>query len=230
MAAACTLSLPTLAFASTTHSGQSANTVKTHSTPQYVTVQGGDTLYGLALKYHTTVKSLAQWNHIRSTQILHIGQRLIVGWNTSGGTKAASSWTLSSRSGSVNSSLSTVALGEAIAKYATQFQGVPYSWGGTSPKGFDCSGLVQFTFSRFGIQLPRTSYSQFEQGRPVPVGNLLPGDLIFSNTNGPGASHVGIYIGNGQFIQAGGRSVSIQNVNSSYWRLHFVGARRIIGS
>lgn len=230
VAAACTLSLPSLAFASTTQSAHTAQTVKNHSTPQYVTVRRGNTLYGLAIQHHTSVQSLTQWNRIQFNQILHIGQRLIVGWNTPSSPHTASSTTLSSRSESINSSLSNAVLGENIAMYASQFQGVPYSWGGESSRGFDCSGLVQFTMGHFGIHTERTSYSQFQQGQSISISNLLPGDLVFYDTNGPGASHVGIYVGNGQFIHAGGNSVGIANMSSSYWRAHFVGAKRVSGS
>ncbi|KYP79918.1 C40 family peptidase [Ferroacidibacillus organovorans] len=232
VAAMFTVSLPSMAFAHTKQSNQTtyAAAVNNRSTPQYVTVQRGNTLYGLAREHHTTVRNLTQWNRIRSTQILHIGQRLIVGWNTSAKSRTNSSTTLSSRSESINSNLSSAVLGETIARYATQFQGVPYSWGGESPSGFDCSGLVQFTFGHSGVQLERTSYSQFQQGQSVSLNDLSPGDLVFYDTNGPGASHVGIYVGNGQFIHSGGSHVQIASMNNSYWRAHYIGAKRVTNS
>lgn len=233
VAAICTVALPSIAFAHTkpsNHSAAYAATANSRSTPQYVIVQRGNTLYGLAKEHHTTVRSLTQWNHIRSTQILHIGQRLVVGWNTSPKFRTNSSITLSSRSESVNSNLSGAAIGETIARYATQFQGAPYSWGGESPRGFDCSGLVQFTYGHFGVQLERTSYSQFQQGQSVSIDDLSPGDLVFYDTNGPGASHVGIYVGNGQFIHSGGSHVQFASMSNSYWRAHYIGAKRVTSS
>lgn len=232
VAAICTVSLPSMAFAHTKQRNHSsyATAVSNRSAPQYVTVQRGNTLYSLAREHRTTVRNLTQWNRIRSTQILHIGQRLIVGWNTSAKSLTNSTTTLSSRSEAINSNLSSAVLGETIAGYATQFQGVPYSWGGVSPTGFDCSGLVQFTFGHFGVQLERTSYSQFQQGHSISLDDLSPGDLVFYDTNGPGASHVGIYVGNGQFIHSGGSHVQIESMNNSYWRAHYIGAKRVTSS
>lgn len=86
-----------------------------------------------------------------------------------------------------------------VVNYALSFLGVPYVWGGTSPEGFDCSGLVQYVYAHFGISLPRVSQDQQNFGIPVPKGELQPGDLVFFGTP---AYHVGMYIGNGKFIEA----------------------------
>jgi peptidoglycan hydrolase-like protein with peptidoglycan-binding domain len=118
------------------------------------------------------------------------------------------------------------ALAAAIVGYAQQFVGDPYVWGGESPTtGFDCSGLVQYIFRHFGIALPRTSYAQFDVGQRIPVADLEPGDLLFFATNGPGASHVGLYLGGGSFISAEDPAlgVRIQPLNS-YWLSVLVGA------
>lgn len=102
--------------------------------------------------------------------------------------------------------------------------GTPYAWGGNSlTGGVDCSGLVQQVYARLGINVPRTTYNQAKSGREVSMGSLLPGDLIFYNTggrdpNGIGSmSHVAIYIGNGQVIEAPGRgkNVRVSSMNSS---------------
>ena len=89
--------------------------------------------------------------------------------------------------------------GNRVVSYARHFLGIPYSWGGSSPRsGFDCSGLVRFVYSHFGIGLPHSSWADLAHGRRVSRGSLRPGDLVFFY----GASHVGIYAGGGRFIDA----------------------------
>ncbi len=115
----------------------------------------------------------------------------------------------------------------AIVGFARSLVGDPYRWGGTSPTtGFDCSGLVQYVFAHFGINLPRTSYAQYDVGTHIAYDQLQPGDLVFFATNGAGASHVGIYIGGGEFIGADtyATGVHIDSFSLSHWMAHFVGA------
>lgn len=117
----------------------------------------------------------------------------------------------------------------AIISTAKKYIGVPYLWGGTTPSGFDCSGFVQFVFKAHGISLNRTCETQYKHGTYVSKSNLQPGDLVFfQNTYKAGISHVGIYIGNGQFIHASSsKGVVISNLSSSYYVSHYYGARRI---
>jgi cell wall-associated NlpC family hydrolase len=103
-------------------------------------------------------------------------------------------------------------------------------WGGTSPSGFDCSGFTQYVFRHFGISLGRTALDQFGQGIPVDISQLQPGDLVFFSTYAPGATHVGIYIGNGQMVDAQDEGVTIASIQSSYWGPRYIGARRVIHS
>ena len=112
--------------------------------------------------------------------------------------------------------------------------GRPYVWGGTSPAGFDCSGLVQWIFAHEGVHLPRLSSQQYRAGTPVSRANLRPGDLVFFSTYKPGPSHVGIYIGaaNGYqhaFIAADNPSVGVEvdNLDSAKWVNWYYGASRI---
>lgn len=86
-----------------------------------------------------------------------------------------------------------------VVNYALSFLGVPYVWGGTSPSGFDCSGFMQYVYAHFGINLPRTSEEQQTVGTTVSRNGLMPGDLVFFGTP---AYHVGMYIGNGEFVEA----------------------------
>lgn len=116
-----------------------------------------------------------------------------------------------------------------IISGAMQYIGVPYVFGGTTPYGFDCSGYVKYVFAQAGISLPRTADAQYEVGTPVSTYELIPGDMVFFTTYTYGASHVGIYLGDGNFIHASSSSgVMISSLNSSYWSSRYIGSRRIL--
>ena len=113
---------------------------------------------------------------------------------------------------------------------ARQYLGVPYVWAGRSPSGFDCSGFIYYVFDQLGYGLPRMADGQFEVGMSVPRNALQPGDLVFFETYEPGPSHVGIYLGNDQFIHAssGAGYVTITPMSNPYHRDRYLGARRIL--
>ena len=113
-------------------------------------------------------------------------------------------------------------IGRAIAWLGTR-----YIWGGISKKGVDCSGLTKLLYKSEGVDLPRTAKQQFKVGQAVSKSSLLPGDLVFFNTRGP-ISHVGMYIGNGQFVHAANprRGVRVDKLDSGYYLKRFAGARR----
>jgi cell wall-associated NlpC family hydrolase len=116
-----------------------------------------------------------------------------------------------------------------ILRYALGFVGTPYVWGGSSPRGFDCSGYVQYVFGAAGVRIPRTADWQWAVGAPI-AGFPKPGDLVFFQTYEVGASHVGIYLGNGWFVQAIAPNVHLSNFNSPYFRSRYIGARRFLPS
>lgn len=120
----------------------------------------------------------------------------------------------------------------AIIETGKKYLGVRYSFGGSSPKGFDCSGFTSYVFKQNGITLPRATTGQATVGTQVSKANLQAGDLvIFSNTYKRGPSHVGIYIGNGQFIHASSTrsgGVIISDINSTYYTNHFSYGRRVL--
>ena len=120
--------------------------------------------------------------------------------------------------------------GSAIAQKALGLVGLRYAWGGTSPAtGFDCSGLVNYVMSAFGVYPGRTSEAQAGAGRHVDTGDLQPGDIVvFANTYEGGYSHTGIYVGGGRFVHAEdyGTGVIVSSVFGGYWGRHYAGARR----
>ncbi len=137
----------------------------------------------------------------------------------------------SSAANQVVSSTASSATGAQILAKATQYLGTPYVYGGASPSGFDCSGLVYYVYSTFGISVGRTPDAQYGAGTVVDKFNLQPGDIVlFSGTAGGGISHSGIYAGNGQFIHSpNSRStVSYSDLTSGYWSEHFYCGVRVV--
>ena len=116
-----------------------------------------------------------------------------------------------------------------VVSSSMDYIGVPYVFGGTSPYGFDCSGYVQYVFANAGISLPRTADVQYDYGTPISTTDLVAGDLVFFSTYTYGASHVGIYLGDNNFIHASSsRGVTIDSLGGSYWSSRYIGARRIL--
>lgn len=113
-----------------------------------------------------------------------------------------------------------------IVANSAELIGVPYQWGGTTTKGFDCSGFLQYVFAKEGVKLPRTVAEMWNVTSSVPAPEV--GDLVFFETYQEGASHAGIYIGNNQFVHSGSSSgVTISNLTYKYWQDRYLGTKRV---
>jgi cell wall-associated NlpC family hydrolase len=124
----------------------------------------------------------------------------------------------------------TSKIAQELARSALRLLGTPYAFGGDSASGYDCSAYVQHVFATIGISLPRTADAQYDAGRPA-VGGPVAGDLVFFQTYTEGVSHVGIYLGNGEFVHASSsHGVMISHLSDSYWASRYLGAKRLIAT
>ena len=135
----------------------------------------------------------------------------------------------SKTAGSADGGVTVPAPVDALVATALTFRGTPYRNGGSDPSGFDCSGFVQWVFARHGARLPREVRDQYRVGGDIDRDEIAPGDLVFFETVSKGASHVGIALGNGEFVHAPSSRgvVRVERYTSSYWAQRWVGARRI---
>ena len=128
-----------------------------------------------------------------------------------------------------SASTTTASLGEQIVEFASQFLGTPYVWGGSSPSGFDCSGFVGYVFKNFGYTVNRTAAAMYSNGTAVDKSELQIGDAVFFASSSESIGHVGIYIGDGEFIHSssGCGYVTTSGLDEDYYSRMYVGARRI---
>lgn len=121
------------------------------------------------------------------------------------------------------------ALGAAIAAQAFAQLGRPYRYGGEGPDAFDCSGLVHYAYGAVGVDTPRTTTGQYRAARHIDAARLAPGDLLFFRIDSRNVSHVGIYVGDGQFVHAPqtGRPVEQRQLDDPYYQPRFVAAGRL---
>lgn len=185
-------------------------------------VQPGDTLSKIALEHSVSVQALAAANNIPDPNRLRAGQVLAIPASNEPPAKTAATPPATKAQPAVS--------GQEIANLGLSFIGTPYLWGGNTPAGFDCSGLVQYVLGRFGINVPHDVISLYNMSKKVPRPELRPGDLVFfKDTYIPGLSHVGIYIGQDKFVHApyGGKAVDTNSLGEKYYADRFVGGGRI---
>ena len=176
-------------------------------------VKAGDTLSSIASSEGVPLAALESANPGLVSAVLQIGQTVVI----------------PSASAVAADVPAPSTFGAELAALAPKYLGVRYVFGGADPAyGFDCSGLVWYLAHVLGVTLPRTSSGQFDVGTPIPRNELEPGDLVFFDTEGY-ASHVGIYMGNDEFMQAEnwGTVTMYTSLSNSYWSEHYMGARRI---
>jgi murein DD-endopeptidase len=120
-------------------------------------------------------------------------------------------------------------LSDQAAGHALSMIGKPYRYGGSGPAGFDCSGLVMYSYRQAGLALPHNTDKQRRAARPIKVADLRRGDLLFFNQEGKKYGHVGIYVGGGKFVHApsSGKSVRSDRLDTPYWRKHLSEAGRL---
>ena len=179
-------------------------------------VVSGDTLTGIAYRNGISVTQLMNWNGLTSSMI-RVGQVLKI----ENSTAAPSQTTPVS-----NPAAATDTVGK-IVETAKSLAGTPYVWGGSTVSGFDCSGFIYYVYNQAGVKIPRTNTTGYD-ARSYDISSPQVGDLVFfENTYRAGISHMGIYIGNNQFIHAGGDKVQITSLDNSYWSKHFAGYKRL---
>lgn len=191
------------------------------SSSTYV-VQRGDNLSRIARAYNTTPELLLSFNRLGSDRIT-IGQVLSIPLPMAAIPQASSQEKDDKAS-------NTQPMRYQLVEAGFQFLGVRYRFSGTSPKsGFDCSGLVKTLFSKFNIDVPRSSREQFRHGKKVDRHALEAGDLVFFSSGGTQPTHVGIYVGDNKFLHAAlkAKRVIVSDLNKLWYAMRYLGARRV---
>ncbi|WP_339180195.1 LysM peptidoglycan-binding domain-containing protein [Oceanobacillus sp. FSL W7-1293] len=210
---------------SNSSSGSSSSSSSTYK------VKSGDSLSKIASQHGTTVSKLKSLNNLSSDLII-AGQTLKVNGSSSSSSSSSNSSSSNSSSGSSNSSSSSSSSSagynvDTLISVGKSQQGDPYVWGGSSPGGFDCSGFIYYAYNQAGKNIPRTSVAGYYD-RAQTISNPQVGDLVFfSGTYKSGPSHMGIYVGNNQFLHAGSSTgVTITSLDNPYWSSHFDSFKR----
>ncbi|MCY7968781.1 LysM peptidoglycan-binding domain-containing protein [Bacillus haynesii] len=186
----------------------------------------GDSLWKISRTYGMTVNELKSLNGLK-TDLIRIGQVLKVKGTKS--VKAASTTKPSASSGTSKTSKAPAQTSSALntsklVSDAKALIGTPYKWGGTSTSGFDCSGFVWYILNK-QTNVARTNTVGYWNSMKS-VSSPAVGDFVFFTTYQPGPSHMGVYIGNNQFVHAGSDGVTISNMTNSYWKPRYLGAKR----
>ncbi|GGS13856.1 C40 family peptidase [Deinococcus knuensis] len=185
------------------------------------TVKPGDTLYSIAKATGVDASTLMKLNKLSSTTI-NVGQKLSTGGSAPATAAAPRATTAASPAPRGNG---------FVRAAATRYLGIRYVLGGSGNGGIDCSSYTMNVFRQMGVNLPRTAAAQWRVGSPVSRRDLRPGDLVFFNTMGRTASHVGIYMGDGMMANANsyyGKSMIEPLFSNSYWASRYDGARRVL--
>lgn len=182
-------------------------TQATDSSDLIYVVKSGDTLYKIAQRYNITINVLKTNNKLSSENLI-VGQKLII--NQTNITDSSS-------------------LIENIINEGYKYIGIPYAWGGTSPSGFDCSGFVYFLYENQGIGIPRTVETLWDWNNSISVDEPKRGDIVYFETYKAGPSHMGIYLGNGEFIHASSSvGVTVSKMDNPYYKQRYLGVKHIV--
>jgi peptidoglycan DL-endopeptidase LytE len=195
-----------------------ASTAPASSSSTY-TVRSGDNLSTIAARHNLSLSQLMSINNLKS-HLIFPGQVL----KLSGSASTPVATNVSTASAPVVATYASTSKVNALVTEAKKYIGVPYVWAGSTPSGFDCSGYLNYVYSKVGISIPRTVASIWDATKSVSSPRV--GDLVFFETYKPGPSHAGIYLGDGKFIHAGSsRGVEISDMNNSYWKPRYLGAK-----
>jgi len=193
------------------------------SQPKSHVVKPRETLSKIASRYGVSLRELAAANGISNPDALQRGQRLVIP-----GPQSRTALPPLRRIAASAIPSRGEKWASAVVASAMRYMGVRYVWGGMSPRGFDCSGLIGYVMRSVGVLLPRTAAELYIAGRPVPKDELRVGDIVFFQTTRPGPSHAGIFIGTDQFIHAssGFGLVTVTSMDYPYYKPRYLGARR----
>lgn len=210
----------TLSINGKSSSGSSSGNNSSSSTYKVVK---GDSLWKIANKYKMSVNQLKSLNGLK-TDLIRIGQVLKVKGSTSGSNSGTSTGSSSNQSSSNHNAAQTSLNVNKLVSDAQSLIGTPYVWGGTTTSGFDCGGFIWYLLNK-QTSVGRTSTAGYWSSMKS-VSSPSKGDFVFFTTYQAGPSHMGVYIGNNKFIHAGSDGVTTSDLNNSYWKPRYLGAKR----